>query len=321
MPHDLSLELRQYADHVARTLLGEPDRKASQLKRGILCFGRHGSVKVNCRTGLWFDFEACKGGDLLALIQREEGCDFPDALKRARELLGLLPEDNGAKQHTPRPKPKSELETDTEDDAARTRRALRIWREAEPIEGTPGALCLRGVDLDVVPDLHAVLRWHPRSPWGDGVHGCIVALWTDIVTGEPKAIHRRLITAAGEKADRWKALGPTGDCVIRLWPDDAVTTAVVLGEGIETVLAGATNICHRGTLLQPAWAAGDAGHLWSLPVLPGVEALTLLVDADDTGQDAAAECAERWTAAGREAIRLTPRNIDADFNDIVMGST
>ena len=68
------------------------------------------------------------------------------------------------------------------------------------------------------------------------------------------------------------------DAVIRLWLDEAVTDGLVIGEGIETTLAAATRIEHRATLLQPAWAAATAGLLAALPVLSGIEALTILVD-------------------------------------------
>jgi hypothetical protein len=59
----------------------------------------------------------------------------------------------------------------------------------------------------------------------------------------------------------------------------------------------------------------------SFPVLAGIETLTLLVDndANGIGQEAAAECSRRWTAAGREVVRLTPTGIGADFNDVIMG--
>ena len=103
-----------------------------------------------------------------------------------------------------------------------------------------------------------------------------------------------------------------------VWPDECVEQGLVLGEGVETVLAAATRIERLGTLLRPAWAAGDTSHMRDFPVLAGIEALTLLVDhdANSAGQNAAAECARRWAAAGREVIRLTPRQ-SGDFNDIV----
>jgi hypothetical protein len=98
-----------------------------------------------------------------------------------------------------------------------------------------------------------------------------------------------------------------------------VTNGVVIGEGVETTLAAATRIQHRGTLLTPAWATGDAGHLEKFPVLPGIEALTVLVDHDENGrgQRATADCARRWTAAGRDVIQLIPRIPGEDFADLV----
>jgi hypothetical protein len=119
------------------------------------------------------------------------------------------------------------------------------------------------------------------------------------------------------------SLGPTSGCVMRLWPDEFVTTGLVIGEGIETTLSAAFNIQVRGTVLQPAWAAGDAGHLGKFPVLAGIESLTILADADENGhgQEAAAECEHRWPDAAREVIVLTPANIGADFNNIIGGAS
>src|SRR5262249_55213761 len=116
-----------------------------------------------------------------------------------------------------------------------------------------------------------------------------------------------------------KTLGPMRGCVIRLWPDEDVTTHLVLGEGVETVLAAATRFTHRNTLLRPAWAAGGAGNLEDFPVLTGIDALTLLVDHDikGRGQEAARAGGERWRDAGRDVTLLPPRNLGADFNDLV----
>ena len=60
-------------------------------------------------------------------------------------------------------------------------------------------------------------------------------------------------------------------------------------------------------------------RLESLPVLGGIKTLTLLVDNDNNGigQAAAAECARRWADAGCEVVRLKPRALGADFNDII----
>lgn len=203
---------------------------------------------------------------------------------------------------------------------ARTVRALIIWSEARIINGTPGVayLAKRGVDLGSLPDLRHVLRWHPACPWERGRHGAMIALMTDAITGEPRAIHRTAVTATAEKVGKMM-LGPSAGCVVRLWPDEDVSSGLVVGEGIETVLVAASRIVHRGTRLAPAWAACSAGAMAKLPLLTGVDALTLLVDhdANNAGKRAAAECSARWTAAGREVVRLTPRAVGQDFGDLV----
>src|SRR5262249_50561141 len=130
--------------------------------------------------------------------------------------------------------------------------AERIWNEAVHIEGTPGALFFykRNIDITLALDFGG-LRWHKQCPWICGATGCIIARYTDAITGAPRGIWRRLI----KKGEKPRTLGPMAGCVIRLWPDDAIATGLVLGEGVETTLAAALHITHRGTLLQPAWAA------------------------------------------------------------------
>jgi putative DNA primase/helicase len=208
-----------------------------------------------------------------------------------------------------------------DDDQRRSRRAFDIWHQAVPITGTLAEryLIKRGIDIAGVPnDMADVLRFHPRCPWEHGHAPCLIALWTDVITGAPKAIHRTAISVAAERIDRM-SLGPNRGCVIRLWPDEAVEQGLVLGEGIDTVLAAATRMEHIGTLLRPAWAAGDAGHIEDFPLLPGVDALTLLVDVEDSGRGrrAASMCMARWCAAGKEVTRLVPNTANTDFNDIV----
>jgi putative DNA primase/helicase len=311
---DLVQLLNARCEDVATAVLGEPNRKASS--RHDLRFGSRGSLSIvisGDKRGSWFDHELREGGDLLELIRREQRCSFPDAVEFAERLVGAAaPPAKLNGKHSP-------ILVAPDDHAERTRRALQLWRQAEPISGTPGETYLvqrRRVVLDTLPDVHSVLRWHPSCPWEDGQHGCLVALWTEVRTGQPGAIHRTAIAPPSEKIGR-KSLGPKAGCVIRLWPDDAVTTAIVIGEGIESVAGAATRIRHRGALLQPAWSCGDAGNLRAFPVLPAVEVLTILVDHDDAGQAAAAECSARWTKAGRKVVRLTPDIAGEDFNDLI----
>jgi hypothetical protein len=175
----------------------------------------------------------------------------------------------------------------------------------------------RGIPLKRVPK--GVLKFHQQCPWESRPRGCIVARFSDALTGELRGLWRRWVAPVKPAlyADKPMTLGPMGGCVIRLWP--TVGERLVIGEGVETTLAAATRLTHRGRPLYPAWATGSAGNMRRLPVLDGVAQLIILVDNDSsgTGQEAAEECAQRWVKARRQVIRLIPQEVGTDFGDLV----
>jgi hypothetical protein len=201
------------------------------------------------------------------------------------------------------------------DDSKRSEFPLRLWDES--IEADHPLLRtyfdLRRLTL---PDRHSeVLRFHPNCPFGEGVrHPCMISLFRDIRTNEPKAIHRTALTPDGRKIGR-KSLGPIAGCAIKLTPDEDVAEGLTVGEGIETTLAG------MALNFKPAWALGSAGAIERFPVLSGIDCLTILVDHDasGTGQESAMECSKRWTAAGREVFRIVPTAVGDDIADVVCG--
>jgi len=202
--------------------------------------------------------------------------------------------------------------------------ALRLWEQAQPIAGTIAARYLaetRGIDLTALPaDTSAVLRFHPSCPFGpDQRHPCLLALFRDVKSDVPAGIHRVALTPEAQKIDR-RMLGrwPAARA-IKLWPAES---SLAIGEGIETVLAAATRLQHRGALLRPAWAIGSSSGIARFSHIAGVERLTILVDndANGVGLNSAKECAKRWAAAGRAVALLTPQQIGTDFNDLVRGS-
>jgi hypothetical protein len=200
-----------------------------------------------------------------------------------------------------------------DDDFARTAKALKLWGAAEPIGGTLAAKYLTRRGVTAPPNVHDSLRFHRKVIFGKDEADrwrfvpCLLALVRNVVTNKPQAVHRIGLTPEGDKLDRM-ALGPIAGGTVKLWDDAEVTTALTIGEGIETTLAGAS-VEHQSTLLRPAWAALNTANLRAFKVLRGIEALTILVDNDESkaGEIAAAECAERWVAAGREVHRLFPR--------------
>jgi Toprim domain-containing protein len=171
----------------------------------------------------------------------------------------------------------------------------------------------RGI-TELPPRIGEVLRFHGACPF-DGAtrRPCVIALWRDIITNKPKAIHR--ITIDGQKAERM-AWGPIAGAAIKLDADDCVEQGLTIGEGIETTLA-AWQVGFR-----PAWAAGNDKGIAGFPVFGGIDGLHIIVDHDASGagQRAALACSERWTTAGRDVIRIVPDDVGADFNDIIRGT-
>jgi Toprim domain-containing protein/CHC2-type zinc finger protein len=200
-------------------------------------------------------------------------------------------------------------------------RALALWTGGKPIAGTLAERYLaetRKIAVDKLPAAIAdSLRFYDQCPYGKGVrHPCLIALMT-APDGTPCGIHRIALAEVDGKVDKIgrMALGPMG--TVRLWPANG---RLVVGEGIETTLAAATRIPHRGQPLTPAWAAVSDGGIKQLPLIDGVAELILLVDHDrnGAGQNAAMACERRWRQAGREVVQLMPNEPGWDFNDVVM---
>jgi len=202
-------------------------------------------------------------------------------------------------------------------------RALRLWKAAQPIAGTAAIQYLadvRGIDVAALPsELDQVLRFHPHCPFTLGARQpCLIALYRDVATDEPAGIHRIALTAetrAGGKVKR-RMLGrwPTARA-IKLWP---AASRLFVGEGVETVLAAASRLIHRGAPMRPAWAAGSSNDIAKFPVLPGVDELVALMDYDTAGEAAIETCREVWRSAGRGVTRLRPQRPGTDFNDVVL---
>jgi hypothetical protein len=189
-----------------------------------------------------------------------------------------------------------------------------LWDESRNPRGTLVEKYLANRGLELPADIAGeVLRFHPACPFGpDQRHPCMVALYRNIVTDEPVAIHRTALTADGRKIDR-KMFGPVAGSAIKLDADDAVTMGLVIGEGIETCLAA------RQIGFRPVWALGSAGAIAGFPVLSGIEALSLLEERDEANRRATEACAARWFDEGHEVILVAPKT-GKDINDALRGT-
>jgi putative DNA primase/helicase len=301
-------ELRGMAEQIARSFLGEPNRRLSTKRQ--LRWHPKGSLALYVagdKTGLWYDHAAQTGGDIIELIRQQRGCSIGEAIDEALTYLGPSPAwSSSAAPKTSQPaKPQ-------EDDAARINRALRIWSEVQPVRGTLAEQYLARRGIQAPDEALDVLGFHWHCPFDDRRAPALVALVQDIITGEPIAIHRRELTPDAGAADKWKALGPKGGGAIRLMRFNGGDLAI--GEGVETCLAGM--MLGSG----PAWSVIDAGGMTAFPVLDHVSRLTIMADNDvsETGQRAAAACRERWAAAGKAVRCAMPEQPGQDFNDVLL---
>jgi putative DNA primase/helicase len=322
------------------TLAGSTRIEAEIARRGIKLRGkveREGPCPVCGGTDRFsvhvrkqlFNCRGFGGGDVIAMVQHLDGCSFVDAV---HTLAGTRPG---------RPAPKldpvrmAEAQAKAEqaeleefiDENDRFWKAVRIWHEAMPrIDNTPAEVYLRNHRKLDIPDGVSghVLRYHPACPFGRGTYPCMVALVRNIETNAHQAIHRTALHLDGTplkidgKTAR-KALGSTKNGAVKLTDDADVSTGLYVGEGLETVLAGMM----PPRWYRPAWALLSAGNIGALPVLAGIECLTILVDHDRpdkhgrrAGEAAARECAERWAVAGREVIGLIPTIQGEDIADV-----
>ena len=192
--------------------------------------------------------------------------------------------------------------------------AIRLWSEASDPKGTLAEQYLSSRHLKLPTDVIDAIRFHSACPFGPNNRvPCMISLFRDIDTDEPRAILRTALTVDGQKFDR-RVLGPKSGCAIKLTPAAKLQGLLTIGEGLETTLAG---IAYG---FEPAWCVGDAGALAKFPVIPGISRLTILVDndANGTGLACALKCTERWKAAGVEVWHVIPESIDADIADLVV---
>jgi putative DNA primase/helicase len=272
--------------------------------------GGSDSLSVNVESGCWFCF-ACgaKGGDMLDLHRQIHGIGFVEAARQLGAWIELAGQEHGRSRaptsysrpaRPARPAPKQEP----------PEAAKALLAEAQSLSGTTGAAYLASRGCATPPD-DGDLYFHPGVRHESGYVGpALIAEITNAVTREPMGIHRTWVTATG-KADLPKpkmVLGPKQGGVIRLWPDEAVTTGLAIAEGIETALTIAREY-------QPVWSLVDAGNMAVFPVLAGIETLVIGADNDPAGIKGAKACADRWAAAGVDVRIVVPQSAGADWND------
>jgi phage/plasmid primase-like uncharacterized protein len=244
------------------------------------------------------------------------GCEQEDVVAALRDL-GLLGRERND-QEAERQRQLAEAEIAAE--AARLKRridwARALYARAVPAPGTPAERYLRarGITLPA-PEC---LRFLPHGPHRN--RGYFPALVAPVVgvTGHLIGVHKTFLRPDGSgKADlpaeeQRECCGPVGGGAVRLaMPREG--EELIIAEGLETAAS-----CMQLFGLA-AWAALSAPGLAALELPPSVRAVLICADHDQNavGLEAALEAKERWAREGRVVRVRWPREVGADFNDIL----
>src|SRR6266849_3043743 len=166
-----------------------------------------------------------------------------------------------------------------DDDRARIKRAREIWSQAIDPRGTVVEAYLANRGLRLLGNIaDRVVRFHATCPWKDDrdklirVPAMITAM-VDIRTNQLRAVQRTRLTPDGTRIAR-KFTGVAAGTAIKLSVDDAVTMGLGVTEGLENALAVMLQGWH------PVWALGSDKGIADLPILSGIECLTIFGDND-----------------------------------------
>lgn len=188
--------------------------------------------------------------------------------------------------------------------------ALKIWREATPLPGSPAKTYLEGRGiLAASPSL----RFHPRTPLGPkGQTRFMPALIAAVSLDEgPIAIHRTFLAqelrgkAAFAKPKR--ALGTLGAAAVRLFAP--INGQLGLAEGIESAMAA------YALTGVPTWATLGNERFGLVAIPENVTELHLFVDHDDGGNLARERGVAAYAAEGRIVLVRRPSAAGSDWND------
>jgi putative DNA primase/helicase len=223
--------------------------------------------------------------------------------------FGLLDDDAGDDLHVSR-----RVIVCQRDVAKRIAHARQVYDSGVLDERIQIYLCSRGIEL-----VSPVLRFAEHAPHRLGARFPAMLAPVVNVSGEQIGVHMTYLRLDGAgKADLPKKFqresrGAIRGGAIRLADHDP-GTALIIGEGVETVLSAMQIFGLAG------WSAVFAGGLKTIELPPIVRRIVIAADNDAnvvTGQRNAIAAYDRWAAEGRSVTIKAPPDVGDDFSDVL----
>ncbi len=188
--------------------------------------------------------------------------------------------------------------------------ALRIWRDARPLQRSPAKAYLKGRGILATS---AALRFHPRAPLGPkGRARFLPAMIAAVSLDEgPIAVHRTFLSHCGNTqalfAKPKRALGSLGEAAARLFAP--AEGRLGLAEGIESAMSAyaLTGI--------PTWATLGNERFGLVAIPESVSELHFFVDHDAGGELAAKRGRAAYLREERHIQVRRPKSRGTDWND------
>ena len=193
------------------------------------------------------------------------------------------------------------------------RNALRLWREASRLAGSPAAhyLSARGITISS-PEM----RFHPRMPLGPKGSVRFLPAMVAAVRNDAGilALHRTFLNPGGDGLARFdqpkRALGSLGSGAVRLMFPSAGRLG--LAEGNESALSA------MQMFGIPCWATLGNERFGLVTIPESVRELHLFVDNDAGGLLAEKRAREAYALEHRRIVTRRPELADEDWNDVLM---
>ena len=331
---ELRIALKEGAIELVTHILGASHNKRLSSRR-TLVWGNKGSFKLEYsgkKRGLWYDFEAGEGGDLLKLIRRRiTNNSFSAAVSWARNWLGWPPEGSAPDKTEKDALRRAQAELihrseaakqKAEADAAREQQkkieaAQQRWQHATPIQsGDPADLYLRSTRRIAPPD-----EWPSSIKFQSGNDPAVILAATND-EGAVTAVQIIRVTSAGHKRKGGRinlvkqSHGLLKGSVVRLpGPSDG---PLLVAEGPET---GLSVWASTGYETYVALGQSNIGSL-ALPINRRV-----VMCADDGPRSSQSRRRARRTvnklkSGGHDVVEAMPweihREDNSDFNDVII---